>query len=127
MPFNSDLNNVDILENFDYEQYMHEDDCDFDPTWFDPDGALEPIPASESIPSSGRVQKLLAFRAEPQSFGPKSPEDGIDSIYDTMGDEHVEPGQTPAMFERESKADVSPLADMERVDHLVSLWTTLKL
>ena len=30
-----------------------------------------------SVPSSGRVQKLLAFRAEPLSLGPKAPDDGI--------------------------------------------------
>ena len=31
------------------------------------------------IPSSGRVQKTLAVRAEPLSFGPKVPEDRIES------------------------------------------------
>lgn len=53
--------------------------------------------------------------------------ESIDSIYATMGDEYVEPGQTPDTFERESTLDVSQLVERELVDHLVSLWTTLKL
>ena len=53
--------------------------------------------------------------------------ESVDSIYDTLGEESIESGRTPDTFERESKQDVSRSADMELVDHLVSLWTTLKL
>ena len=69
------------------------------------------------------------------------------SAHDTSGDEHlagkpsepfaiepfamespsIEPEETPAGFKRERRQDGSQLADMELVDHLVSLWTTLKL
>ncbi len=42
MPFNSDLNNTDILENFDFEQFLTQTDGDFnfDPATFGdaPDG-----------------------------------------------------------------------------------------
>ena len=36
MPFNSDLNNTDILENFDFEQFLtNEGDFNFDPSTFE--------------------------------------------------------------------------------------------
>ena len=53
--------------------------------------------------------------------------ESINPIYDPLGDEFIEPGRTPDAFEHESKQDGSQLADMELVDRLVSLWTTLKL
>ena len=97
MPYNSDLNNIDILENFDFEQYLQEDESKFDPStfeWADYDMHQTALPVTEST----------------------------DFIY-----ECVEPGRTPDTFERESKQDGSQSVDMELVDHLVSLWTTLKL
>ena len=41
MPFNSDLNNTDILENFDFEQYMADGDFNFDPATFEPVEGIE--------------------------------------------------------------------------------------
>ena len=41
MPYNSDLNNPDLLENFDFEQFLsNTDDFSFDPAAFGdaPDG-----------------------------------------------------------------------------------------
>ena len=37
MPFNSDLNNTDILENFDFDQFLSTTDGDFnfDPSTFE--------------------------------------------------------------------------------------------
>ena len=38
MPFNSDLNNTDILENFDFEQFLQttaDGDFSFDPSTFE--------------------------------------------------------------------------------------------
>ena len=124
MPLNSDLDDVGVRANCDIEHFLHEEDSNFDPEETnrslrimvpDPDGALEPT----SLPLK---------KADNDIRQPPLPcSESIDSIYNTMGDEYVEPGQTPDMFERESKQDVSQLADMELVDHLVSLWTTLKL
>ena len=97
MPFNSDLNNVDILENFDFEQFLADGEFNFDPSTFevaDYDMHQTALPVTESS----------------------------DFIY-----ECAEPGRPSDTFERESEQDVSRLADMELVDQLVSLWTTLKL
>ena len=43
MPFNSDLNNPDILENFDFEQFLQTTDGDFnfDPSTFDAGDGIE--------------------------------------------------------------------------------------
>lgn len=43
MPFNSDLNNPDILESFDFEQFLQTTDSDFnfDPSTFDPGDGIE--------------------------------------------------------------------------------------
>ena len=43
MPFNSDLNNPDILENFDFEQFLQTTDGDFnfDPSTFEPGDGIE--------------------------------------------------------------------------------------
>ena len=93
---------MDILENFDFERFLQEDDCDFDPSTLevaDNDMRQTALPVTESI----------------------------NSIYDPLGDEFIEPSRTADAFERESKQDGSQLADMELVDRLVSLWTTLKL
>ena len=47
--------------------------------------------------------------------------------YSDEGFERFESDQSPDASERESTNDVSQSADTELVDHLVSLWTTLKL
>lgn len=43
MPFNSDLNNTDILENFDFEQFLQGTDGDFnfDPSTFEAGDGIE--------------------------------------------------------------------------------------
>ena len=43
MPFNSDLNNSDILENFDFEKYLQttEGDSKLDPSTFESGGEVE--------------------------------------------------------------------------------------
>lgn len=43
MPFNGDLNNSDILENFDFEQFLQSTDSDFnfDPSTFDGGAEIE--------------------------------------------------------------------------------------
>lgn len=42
MPFQNDLNSSDVLENFDFEQFLQEGaDFNFDPTTFEPGDTLE--------------------------------------------------------------------------------------
>lgn len=44
MPFNGDLNNTDILENFDFEQFLQTTDgtdFNFDPATFEAGGEIE--------------------------------------------------------------------------------------
>ena len=119
-PSERDLSNPDLFDDYDEQQCMQEDD----------DFAYDRNIAYDRLEGAGNDMR--------QKKLPGSNYSG----YDTSGDEHlagkpplsldmesasIEPGRTPDAFERESKQVVSQLADMELVDHLVSLWTTLKL
>ena len=111
---------MEKLENFDFDQFLPKDD-------FIPKCMLENIDR-DIIHAHSKFDPSRVKGADNDMGQTALPvTESINSIYDTLGDQLTEPGRTPDTFGRESKQDVSHWADTELVDHLVSLWTTLKL
>lgn len=108
MPFNSDLNNSDILDYFDFEQFLRTTnrDFNFDPSIFE---------TGDGIEIGGDIE----IRPEEKPQGPFA---GIDlgSVDVVLGRGRLE------WWPRENEQGDSRMADMEVVDRLVFLWTTVK-
>ena len=108
MPFNSDLNNSDVLENFDFEQFLQTTDRDFN---FDP----STFETGDGIEIGGGIE----IRPEEKPKGPFAGID-LDSVDGVLG------RGRPEWWQREREQGDSRMADMEVVDRLVFLWTTVK-